>query len=459
MKKLLSVLLCICMISSLLVGCGSNNEETNGKESGDNSDVEIYFLNFKPEVEDVYKKIAEDYKKETGVTLKVVTAASGKYEETLRNEINKKQAPTIFQINGPVGYKNWADYCLDLSDSKLYTEYLNDTSLAYSNDDGVFGIPYAVEGYGIIYNQAIMNKYFALADKAVSISSTEEITSYDLLKQVAEDMQKHKADLGIDGVFANTSLKSGEAWRWQTHLANLPMDAEFAESATEDKNAVAVGLGAETIEFKYADNYKQLFDLYLNNSTCEPTVLGSKSVNDSISEFALGKCAMIQNGNWAWNQVKEVKGYTVKEEDVKMLPIYCGLKNEAKQGICIGTENYLCVNSQVDEELQEASIAFLEWLFNSETGTSYVGSQLGFKAPFKNCKDTATDPLLKEVSRWMENKDVTNVPWTFQCFPSENFKNDFGDSLLQYAQGKEEWNKVVTDVKEFWKAEYAETNS
>jgi raffinose/stachyose/melibiose transport system substrate-binding protein len=110
---------------------------------------EVYYLNFKPEVAELYQKIGEAYKAETGVTLKVVTAASGTYEQTLKSEIAKADAPVLFQINGPVGYAAWKDYCADLKDTELY-KHLSDKSMAVTGGDGVFGLPYVVEGYGII---------------------------------------------------------------------------------------------------------------------------------------------------------------------------------------------------------------------------------------------------------------------------------------------------------------------
>ena len=147
-KKLLSVLLSATMLTAFAAGCKKSD---SGKKDG----KKIYFLNFKPEIEDKYKEIAEAYKKETGVEVKVVTAAGGTYETTLKSEISKSEAPTIFQINGPVGYQSWKDYTLDLKDTELYKTLL-DKSMAVTDGDGVFGIPYVVEGYGIIYNDAIM---------------------------------------------------------------------------------------------------------------------------------------------------------------------------------------------------------------------------------------------------------------------------------------------------------------
>lgn len=442
LKRVVSSCLVAGMFLSMATGCQSESKK------------EIYFLNFKPEIAEVYDKIAKDYEAETGVKVKVVTAASGTYEQTLKSEVAKSEAPTIFQINGPVGYQNWADYCADLKDTKLYS-YLSDKSLAVTGGEEVYGIPYVVEGYGIIYNNAIMEKYFALADKAVNISSVDEIKNFDTLKAVAEDMTAHKQDLGIEGVFASTSLNAGEQWRWQTHLANVPFYYEFNENTSFD-NSILAGIAATEINFDYSDNFKNIFDLYINNSCTEPGMLGSKSVDDSMAEFALGKVAMVQNGNWAWSQISGVAGNTVTENDIKYLPIYTGVEGEESQGLCIGTENYFAVNSKVSEEKQEMSIAFLEWLFSSETGKAYVTNDLGFIAPFTTFNDDEkpADPLAKEVLGWME-KDVTSVPWTFAAFPSENFKNDFGDALLEYAQGQKDWDDVVNTVQESWKTEAA----
>lgn len=452
-KNLMSLLMCAAVGSTLLAGCG-------GSSSGDGKTgtkaKEIYFLNFKPEVAQVYDSIAKDYEKDKGVKVKVVTAASGTYEQTLKSEIAKSDAPTIFQINGPVGYQSWKDYCSDLKDTKLYS-YLTDKSLAVKSGSGVYGVPYVVEGYGIIYNDAIMKKYFALSDKAVSIKSATEINNYDLLSKVVQDMTKHKDQLGIKGVFASTSLKSGEQWRWQTHLANIPFYYEFKENTKYD-NTVLAGLATNEISFKYANNYKNIFDLYINNSCTDKKLLGSKSVDDSMADFALGNAAMVQNGNWAWGQISKVSGNTVKEADVKFLPIYTGISGEEKQGLCVGTENFFAINKKVSKAKQDASVAFLEWLFSSDKGKDYVTNKLGFIAPFNTFKDSErpTDPLAKEVISWM-NKGDNNVAWTFAAFPSENFKNTFGDALLDYSQGKKGWDDVVKTVKDSWKSEKAQS--
>jgi len=458
-KKIYGILLSSVLTVGLLAGCGSNNTGNTSSASPEGSKApgkgeSIYFLNFKPEIAEVYDKIAKDYEAETGVKVKVVTAAAGTYEMTLKSEIAKSDPPTIFQINGPVGYENWKDYTADLKDTKLYS-YLSDKSLAVTSGEGVYGIPYVVEGYGIIYNDAIMKKYFALPNKAVSISSASEINNFATLKSVVEDMTAKKDELGIKGVFASTSLAAGEQWRWQTHLANLPLYYEFKDMPGFD-NTVLAGLSANEISFKYSENYKNIFDLYINNSVTKGSLLGGKSVADSMAEFALGQAAMVQNGNWAWSQINDVAGNKVQADDIKFLPIYTGVQGEEKQGLAIGTENYFSINGKVSPEKQAASAAFLEWLFSSEKGKSYVTNDLGFIAPFNTFgeNEKPSDPLAKEITNWMD-KGLTSVAWTFAAFPGEDFKNNFGDALLQYAQGKSTWDQVATVVKDSWKTEKA----
>lgn len=439
LKKFVAIALSAVMSTVALTGCTSSSDD----QASDNSQGSVYYLNFKPESEEQWKKIAEDYEKETGVKVKVVTAASGTYEQTLKSEVAKKDAPTLFQINGPVGYESWKEYCLDLKDTNLYSHLLNQ-DMAVKDGDGVYGIPYVEEGYGIIYNQAIMDKYFAL--DGAKAKSIDEINNFSKLKAVVEDMQSKKDQLGIDGVFASTSLTPGEDWRWQTHLANLPVYYEYKDKDVKD---------LDEIEFTYSDNFKNIFDLYINNSTCEPALLGSKTVSDSMAEFALGKAAMVQNGNWGWSQIAKVDGNTVKEDDVKFMPIYTGVEGEEKQGLCIGTENYFSINSKASEADQKASIEFVEWLFTSETGKNHVTNELGFIAPFDTFEDSEVpqDPLAKEVLKYLSNDDLYNVDWNFTTFPSQTFKDNFGAALLEYCNGNMKWEDVKKLVIEEWASE------
>ena len=432
--------------SSMLISCGGSSAKS--------SKGTVRYLNFKPEVADVYQELAAAYEKETGVKVIVETAANNSYESTLMSKMATKEAPTLFQINGPKGYANWKDYCADMTNTELY-KHLSDKSLAITSNGKVYGVPYVVEGYGIIYNKAITDRYFALASKNTPYASMDEVNNFTKLKEVVEDMERNKQALNIDGVFASTSLKQGEDWRWQTHLANLPIYYEF-----KNNNVDLASDATKSITFQYGDNFKNILDLYLNDSVVDRKTVGTKTVVDSMSEFALERCAMVQNGNWAWGQIAGVSGNMVKAENVKYLPIYTDVSGEEKQGLCIGTENFYSINSKASEADQKATADFVYWLYSSPVGKDYVTNRLGFIAPFDTFSESErpTDPLAVEVINWMNKDGITSVSWNFTLFPSQKFKDDFGASLLKYAQGTKDWSAVSSDVIASWAKESSASN-
>ncbi len=437
MKKIIAGT-CI-MLAAAMTLCAA------GKKKGT-----VRYLNFKPEVASIYEELAAAYEKETGVKVIVETAANNTYESTLTAKMATKQAPTLFQINGPVGYANWKDYCADLSKTEIY-KHLSDKSLAITDKGKAYGIPYVVEGYGIIYNKAITDKYFALSSRATSFKSMDEINSFTKLKELCDDMQAHADVLGIKGVFASTSLKAGEDWRWQTHLANLPIYYEFKNNKIDlTSNAT------HQIKFQYGNNFKNIFDLYTTDSVVDRKNVGVKTVDQSMAEFALEEAAMVQNGNWAWGQISGVTGNKVKAENVKYLPIYTGVAGESSQGLCIGTENFYCINKKASKADQQATADFIYWLYSSPTGKKYVTTKLGFIAPFDTFAENEkpTDPLAKEILAYMSKKGITSVSWNFTLFPSQTFKDNFGADLLQYCQGSKDWNTVASNVVNNWKTEW-----
>ena len=440
-RRMIAALLCLTLLTAGLSACGC------AKQTGT---LTVRYLNFKPEIAEQYEELARMYEQKTGVKVIVQTAANNTYEQTLAAKMSTGEAPTLFQINGPRGYAAWKDYCADLKDTELY-KHLTDKSLAVTDGDKVVGIPYVVEGYGILYNKALTDKYFALPDRSTDLTSMDEVNTHAELKAVVEDMQARKSELSIDGVFASTSMKAGEDWRWQTHLLNIPLHYEWEEGQVDYTDDTALA----EIQFTHSDKYRNLYDLYLNNSVTDRKLIGSKTVSDSMAEFALGKCVMVQNGNWAWSQIKDVSGNKVKAENLRYLPLYIGAEGEETQGLAIGTENYYAINKNASAEEQKAAADFIWWLYSSEEGKAYVTDKLGFIAPFDTftAEETPDDPLAREVSKWMAREDVNLVPWRFTLFPSSRFKEDFGASLLKYAQGTKDWEDVVRDLRDSWMQE------
>ena len=397
-KAAVGMIAIAAMSVGTLAACGSDSSSSDGKGK-------VYYLNFKPEANDAWQALAKKYTKKTGVEVKVQTAASGTYEQTLKSEIAKSEAPTLFQVNGPVGYQNWKSYTADMSDTEPYKELI-DQSVALKDGDKVVGVPYAMETYGIIYNKDILNKY--IATDGAKIKSVDDIDNFDTLKAVADDMQAKKDELGIKGAFTSAGFDSSSDWRFKTHLANLPLYYEFKQDKITEQ--------PETIKGTYLPQYKQIFDLYLKDSTTEPTQLSSKTGDDATSEFSLGEAAFYQNGTWAWSDLNK---NGMKADSLGMLPIYIGVKGEEKQGLATGSENYWCINDKASDADKKATKDFLKWVITDKDGIESISSDMGLTTPFKTFSDVKSDNPLTQAAVEDQNSGKTAVSWNFTMMPSE----------------------------------------
>ena len=420
MKKLFALVLALALALSLAAVASA--EETGS----------IYYLNFKPEVAEKWEALAAAYTAETGVEMTVVTAASGTYEDTLKSEIAKTEAPTLFQVNGPVGLNTWKDYCYDMSGSDFYGELTSD-AFALKDGDAVLGIAYLTESYGLITNTALLEKAGYTVD---------DITNFETLKAVAEDITARKDELGFSA-FTSAGMDSSSDWRFKTHLANMPIYYEYLADGITSTDA---------IKGTYLDNYKAIWDLYINNATCEPTTLAAKTGSDAEAEFQLEEAVFFQNGDWEYGAISEY----IPDENLTMLPIYIGVEGEENQGLCTGTENFLCVNAQASEADIQATLDFLYWLVTSETGTTTLADTMGFDIPFKAAKPSTN--YFKQVAAESVASGKTPVTWNFTTMPSETWKNGVGAALTDYAQGTGEWDAVVTAFVDGWATEIAAAN-
>ena len=451
-KKLLSALLSVAMVATLLAGCGSSTgaaeeapaNDAAAKEEAAPAEKEeasaeggsVYYLNFKPEQDEAWQNLAKAYTEATGVEVTVVTAASGEYETTLMSEMGKSSAPTLFQVNGPVGLQNWKDYCLDLTGTDIYNELTSD-SFALSEDGMVYGIGYVIESYGIIANKTL------LAEAGYDVA---DINSFEALKACAEDITARKDELGF-GAFSSAGMDPSSDWRFKTHLANLPIYFEYQ----------ADGISATpAIKGSFLDNYRNIWDLYINNSTCDPAELSAKTGDDSRAEFLAGEAVFFQNGSWEYANLVNDEAFAA--EELTMIPIYVGLGDEANQGLCTGTENYWCVNNQADQADIDATIEFINWCVTSEEGTTAMANDMGFVIPFKKAVESPNLFVKQDTEYTAAGKKP--VSWNFTTMPSEEWKNGVGSALTAYAadQTDANWDAVVAAFVDGWASEYALAN-
>ena len=432
-KKILSLSMASAMAAALLAGCGSTAAASSTAESTGTAAAaagKVYYLNFKPEQDEDWKALAAKYTEQTGVPVEVVTAASGQYETTLMSEMAKSDAPTLFQVNGPVGLANWKDYCYDLTGTPVAGELTSD-AYALKDGDATLGIAYVIESYGIITNKTLLEKAGYTVD---------DIQSFADLKKVAEDITARKDELGF-AAFTSAGMDGSSDWRFKTHLANLPIYFEYQEDGISSTDA---------IKGSYLDNYKNIFDLYINNATCDPKELAGKTGDDSRNEFLAGEAVFFQNGSWEYNNL--VGDGKFSDDDVTMIPIYVGAGDEANQGLCTGTENFWCVNKEAPEEDIQATLDFIYWCVSSDEGTKAM-ADMGFVIPFKNAQESQN--VFVKADSELTAAGKTPVSWNFTTMPSEEWKNGVGSALTAYAAGTGDWNGVVTAFVDGWATEAA----
>ena len=428
-KKLLSVALCATMVAGLLAGCGSSSK--SDKASSDSKDS-VYWLNFKPEADEALQRSAKTYEKENGVKVKVVTAASGNYNSTVTSEMGKSAAPTLYVVGNQAAVKTWDDYCIDLKDTDVYKELSTDAFNLKDENGKVASMGYCYESYGIIVNKKLLKK------AGYEITDIKDFAS---LKSVAEDIHKRADKLGFDA-FTSSGMDDASSWRFTGHLANMPLFYEGRDDGWKEAPAEIKGT--------YLDNFKNVWDLYINNSKYDKKTLATGGY-DAEAEFKKGEAVFYQNGTWEYDALKK----SISDDDMQMIPIYCGVEGEEKAGLCSGTENCWAVNAKASKADQKATLEFMKWLVTSKEGTKVMAEQFG-AIPYKKAADSG-NVFLKNANDLLEAGNY-NVDWSFNYTPNvDEWRASLVAAMNKYDAGGS-WDDVKTAFVQGWATQYKAAN-
>ena len=423
MKKALALLLTVVMVLALFAGCS----KTESKGS-------VYWLNFKPELDETIQSLAKTYTEKTGVAVKIVTAASGTYSQTLTAEMDKSAPPTMFVVGNQAGVKDWKDYALDLKGTAIANELNTDGFNLYDDTGKLVAIGYCYECYGIIVNPTLIE---------AAGHSMDELKNFDGLKAVAEDIHARAAELGFDA-FSSSDMDSSSSWRFTGHMANL-------EYYYEERDAGGWTECPPSLTGKYMDNYKNLYDLCINNSLTDPKDLATGG-HDAENEFKTGKAAFFVNGSWEYAAVSE----TVP--NARMIPYYCGVAGEEKAGLNCGTENYWAVNAKVSEADQKATIDFMVWLVTDPEASAKMVEQLGVM-PYKSAVES-TNGFLNDANTYSANGCYV-MDWATNYQPNvDDYRAALVSALNAYNadQSDANWQAVVTAFVDGWAVQYKAAN-
>ena len=447
MKKFLALFLALVMVFAL-AACGEpaadptdapsgdDTPATDAPEGGDSTATgSVYYLNFKPEADQAWQDLAALYTEQTGVTVKVVTAASGEYSSTLTAEMDKSDMPTLFQCGNQAGLDTWGDYCYDLTDTAVYKEMTTDDFNLFGENGEVYCIGYCYEAFGIIVNTAL------LAEAGYELS---DITNFESLKSIAEDITaRHATGELAFAAFSSSGLDSSSSWRFSGHLANMPLFYEFRDDGVTSQPATITGA--------YLDNFKMIWDLYVANSDTAPAQLTTATSDQSKAEFGEGKAVFYQNGSWEYDSL--VNDFGMDPANLAMIPIYCGVEGEEDAGLCCGTENCWAVNAKASEEDIQATLDFMYWVVTSEEGTTMMAEQFG-PIPFKNAKESS-NVFFNNANEYIADGKYT-VTWAFNYTPNvDTWRAAVVAALTQYTVGGGSWDDVVTAFVQGWATQYA----
>ena len=424
--NIIKVMIIIILPALLLGACAAYDDAGKGR---------VYWLNYKAESDETLQKVADLYEQKTGVRVKVMTAASGTYDKMLNSEMDKAHPPTIIVLKNKENVDKWADCCVDLTDSPIARELDSDSYNVFDKDKRLVAIGYCYECFGIIANPSLLEK---------AGYSVNEIKNFESLKRVAEDIHDRSAELGFDA-FTSCDLDDSSAWRFTGHMANLEYYYEARDAGGWDECPAS-------IKGTYMDNYKNLYDLCINNSCVPPESLATGG-HDAENEFMSEKAAFYVNGSW------EYEALSKKIPDAVMLPYYCGVEGEENAGLNCGTENYWAVNSRAKEQDIKATLDFMYWCVTDETASRMLVDSFGVM-PYKMAADS-NNAFLSAAQDYAQDGCYV-MDWDMSFQPNaEQYRAGLVSALDMYNsdQSEENWRNVCTAFVQGWEYNYREVNA
>ncbi len=422
-RPVIWILIMLMLVSIVGMSTGCKKAEEPGK---------VYFLNFKPEADEEWQRLAWEYTEQTGVEVRVRTVQAGAYASTLEEEMGKEEKPTLFQCSGKQDMEKWLPYALDLTDTKVHQNCVSDEYNLKDDKGHVWAIGYCYEVFGIIVNVKLL---------AQAGYVPEDIQSFEDLKAVAESITARFDELGFHA-FTSAGLDGVSSWRFSGHLANIPLYYEFRDGEITQQPAEITG--------EYLYGFKNLWDLYIQNSPTLPNQLSSQNGFQARDEFMAGKAVFYQNGSWEYADLVALE--EIKKKDLTMIPMYCGIPGEENAGLSMGTENYWMVNSKASKADQEATLAFLDWVTSSGSGMRMLNNLFG-GVPFREANTPYN--VFFEAAAVMQEEKKYFLTWEFVKTPNApQWRKDLVGALVEYSAGRAEWSAVEEAFVDGWAEQY-----
>ena len=391
-KKFISLLLAGTLVTSMvLTGCGSKEtpsteENTTQTESTDTEDTgeeanttekqadKIVIFQSKVEIIDQLEACAEEYTEETGVEVEVWGTTGDDYLQQLKTKLSNNQGPTIFSLAPGSESVELKNYIAPLDDLSIVPDVA--TGMADQIDGKTVGIPYTLEGFGVVYNNNLIDPS-KVTDKDAFIN-----------------MLKEQKEAGINGF----SL-SQESYFLIGHILNTP----FALQADPEKYVNELIAG--NITMQDTPEFQEFAEIMEAVREYTPNPL-EVNYDKETGDFATEKSASIHQGNWCYGMFADYEvGF-----DMGIMPL--PIKGNDKLAVSVPACWY--VSSQAAEgEIAEAK-KFIEWLYTSESGERYLTEEFGFIPVVSTMESKNLDPLSQSVADYAA--EGKTIGWAMNAY-------------------------------------------
>lgn len=425
-KRLLAVLLCVGMVSSMLTACGGGETTTDDAGSSESSEGAIHLVNGKIEVDAQLKELAALYEEETGIAVEIESLGGGvDIQGTIKGYYQADDMPDIFVCGGATDFANWEGLLVDMSDQA----WVADTDAAYVDAEyGTIGFPYTVEAIGLAYNAEILEA--ADVDPA-------SITGPESTRAAFEKIDAMKDELGLTAVVGWYSEATNLYWSTGNHMFANYIDGGLDRDDTTYIDMLNDGGQLDADRLTAWAEYVAILNEY-----ADPANLVSGTYDQQIQNFSEGKYAFVTQGSW----IGATMTSTNADQYAAAGNFECGMVPYAfEEGIDTILTNSPSWWAVYDGDNAEAAMEFLQWI--SEEGQQILVEEAGFISPFNSCTYVANDPFAQTIVdyqsagktsawHWLSMKEGLAQNYTGQVI------NDFAAGKLDVAQFVETYQQV-----------------
>lgn len=383
--KIMKKLAMIGLMASMSAGLISCSGQSGSPDSGGSAAVRL--VNGKIEIDNQLKAYAANYEQKTGVKVTIESLGGGvDINGALKGYLLANNMPDIFVFGGEGDYQMWKDETANLNDEP----WVADTDVAFKDADGnVYGFPYAVEGYGIVYNKDILDK------AGVDPSKLTNINAY---KEAFEALEAKKSELGLTAV-ASVAAESGQMY-WST--GNHLFGAYLAQGLERDDATYIDMLLKGQVDNARLTEFAAFMKLLFNYS--DRNTLISGTYDDQLALWAQGKTAFITQGNWIDPSLPTYN----TTFDAGIAPLAFTTKDT--DGVLADAPSWWAVYK--DSKNLQAAKDFLTSLATTEEGAKCLVTEAGMISPFNSTEIEPTTPLAKSLMEWVQNGKTYSWQWT-----------------------------------------------